>query len=382
MNAAGGLKKYDRYSGYNCFFTFGIKMDTTVRKIIHVDMDAFFASVEQRDHPALRGKPVAVGGDHVRGVVAAASYEARRYGVRSAMPSVVARRKCPDLIFVRGNFEKYKAVSHQIREIFFEYTDLVEPLSLDEAFLDVTLAKKGKPSATLIAKEVKRRIKETTGLTASAGVSYCKFLAKVASDVNKPDGLFVITPEQAQNFLEKLEVKRFFGIGRVTDEKLNKQGVYTGADLKRMELAELIRQFGKSGNYYYQIVRGVDERPVVPERERKSLGAENTFSVDSQDLYELEKRMQEIEDELWRRIQRAQMFGRTLTLKIKFADFDQITRSKTLHEPIRLQKQLHLTANELLEQEAPFVKGVRLLGLTVSNFYHPETGPVQLTIDF
>lgn len=345
-------------------------------------MDAFFASVEQRDNPALRGKPVVVGGDHVRGVVAAASYEARKFGVRSAMSSVVAKRKCPNLIFVRGNFEKYKAVSRQIRDIFFEYTDLVEPLSLDEAFLDVTFAKKGKPSATLIAIEIKRRIKETTGLIASAGVSYCKFLAKVASDVNKPDGLFVITPEQAEAFLDKLEVRKFFGIGRVTAEKLNKQGIFTGADLKKLTLAELVHQFGKSGNYYYHIVRGIDDRSVEPERERKSLGAENTFSEDYQQLDDLEEHMQKIEDELWRRLQRAQTFGRTLTLKIKFADFEQITRSKTLTETITQRELLHQTALELLAHEAPFVKGVRLLGLTVSNFPHPGSGPVQLTLDF
>lgn len=345
-------------------------------------MDAFFASVEQRDSPALRGKPVVVGGDHLRGVVAAASYEARKFGVRSAMASVVAKRKCPNLIFVRGNFEKYKAVSRQIREIFFEYTDLVEPLSLDEAFLDVTFAKKGKPSATLIAKEIKQRIKETTGLTASAGVSYCKFLAKVASDVNKPDGIFVITPDQAGAFLDKLEVRKFFGIGRVTAEKLNKQGIYTGADLKKMTMDELVHQFGKSGNYYYHIVRGIDDRPVEPERERKSLGAENTFSEDYQQLEDLEEHLQEIEDELWRRLQRAQTFGRTLTLKIKFADFEQITRSKTLADILMQRELLHQTALELLGHEAPFVKGVRLLGLTVSNFPHPGSGPVQLTLDF
>ncbi len=357
-------------------------MDSQVRKIIHVDMDAFYASVEQRDNPELRGKPVVVGGDHVRGVIAAASYEARKFGVRSAMSSVLAKRKCPNLIFVRGNFEKYKTVSRQIREIFYEYTDLVEPLSLDEAFLDVTVAKKGKPSATLIAKEIKRRIKETTGLTASAGVSYCKFLAKVASDVNKPDGLFVITPDQAEAFLEKLDVHKFFGIGRVTAQKLNKQGIYNGADLKRLDQADLIRQFGKSGSYYYDIVRGIDNRPVVPSRERKSLGAENTFSTDYSELDDLEVQMLKIEDELWRRLQKAQTFGRTLTLKIKFADFEQITRSKTLHETIVLRKVLHETALELLHNETPFVKGVRLLGLTVSNFPHEEKGPVQLIIEF
>jgi len=357
-------------------------MLTELRKIIHVDMDAFYASVEQRDNPDLRGKPVVVGGDHERGVVAAASYEARKYGVRSAMSSILARRKCPHLIFVRGNFDKYKQVSRQIREIFHEYTDLVEPLSLDEAFLDVTHAKKGKPSATLIAREIKAKIKETTGLTASAGVSYCKFLAKVASDVNKPDGLFVITPADAEAFLEQLEIGKFFGIGKKTAEKLNKQGIYTGADLKKMDQAGLIRQFGKAGSYYYKIVRGIDDRPVVSSRERKSLGAENTFSVDYSDLGDLQEQLLKIEAEVWRRLHRSQIFGRTLTLKIKFSDFEQITRSRTQFDLFDSPEIIHEVAAQLLQNEAPFVKGIRLLGLTVSNFPNEERGPVQLTIEF
>ena len=345
-------------------------------------MDAFYASVEQRDNPDLRGKPVVVGGDSNRGVVAAASYEARRYGVKSAMPSVVARRKCPDLIFVRGNFDKYKAVSQQIREIFFEYTDLVEPLSLDEAFLDVTFAKKGKPSATLIAREIKRRIKEETGLTASAGVSYCKFLAKIASDEKKPDGLFVIAPAEAESFIEKLEVRKFFGIGKVTAEKLNRQGIYFGADLKLLDQQELIRQFGKSGVYYYHIVRGIDNRPVISSRERKSLGAERTFGTDYYLLTDLKEQMMKIEEELWGRLQRAHKHGRTLTLKIKFADFEQITRSKTLIGKIDSEAVLRQTAIGLLKNEEPFVKGVRLLGLTISNFDEPQQEAVQLTLEF
>lgn len=352
------------------------------RKIIHIDMDAFYASVEQRDDPTLKGKPVVVGGERERGVIAAASYEARKYGVRSAMSSVLARRKCPSLVFVRPHFDKYKAVSQQIREIFFEYTDLVEPLSLDEAFLDVTHAKKGKPSATLIAKEIKARIREVTHLTASAGVSYCKFLAKVASDVNKPDGIFVITPDKAEEFLEQLEVKKFFGIGRITAEKLNKQGIYTGADLKKMSQQELVRQFGKSGSYYYNIVRGLDDRPVVPSRERKSLGAENTFFTDYTEPEDLKAQLLKIEDEVWRRLQRSQTYGRTLTLKIKFADFEQITRSRTRLELYRSKESIHEVAEELLMNESPFVKGIRLLGLTISNFPHEEKGPVQLTIEF
>ncbi len=357
-------------------------MEEPARKIIHVDMDAFFASVEQRDNPDLRGKPVVVGGDSNRGVVAAASYEARRFGVKSAMPSVVAKRRCPNLIFVRGNFDKYKVVSQQIREIFFEYTDLVEPLSLDEAFLDVTFAKKGKPSATLIAREIKHRIKAETGLTASAGVSYCKFLAKIASDEKKPDGLFVITPAEAEAFIEKLEVRKFFGIGKVTAEKLNRQGIYFGADLKLLGQQELIRQFGKSGVYYYNIVRGIDDRPVISSRERKSLGAERTFGTDFYLLNDLTEQMQKIEEELWRRLQRAQKYGRTLTLKIKFSDFEQITRSKTLIAKLDSAAILHQTAIQLLKKEDPFVKGVRLLGLTISNFDEPQQEAVQLTLEF
>lgn len=357
-------------------------MEAPARKIIHVDMDAFYASVEQRDNPDLRGKPVVVGGDSNRGVVAAASYEARRFGVKSAMPSVVARRRCPDLIFVRGNFEKYKAVSQQIREIFFEYTDLVEPLSLDEAFLDVTFAKKGKPSATLIAREIKQRIKAETGLTASAGVSYCKFLAKIASDEKKPDGLFVITPAEAETFIDKLEVRKFFGIGKVTAEKLNRQGIYFGADLKLLVQQELIRQFGKSGLYYFNIVRGIDDRPVISSRERKSLGAERTFGTDYYLLRDLTEQMLKIEQELWRRLERAQKYGRTLTLKIKFSDFEQITRSKTRIGKLDSEVVLHQTAMQLLKNEEPFVKGVRLLGLTISNFDEPQQEAVQLTLEF
>lgn len=345
-------------------------------------MDAFYASVEQRDHPEFRGKPLVVGGDHVRGVVAAASYEARKYGIHSAMASVVARRKCPDLIFVHGDFDKYKAVSQQIREIFYEYTDLVEPLSLDEAFLDVTLAKKGKPSATLIAREIKQRIKETTNLTASAGVSYCKFLAKIASDERKPDGLFVITPDQAMAFIEKLEVSKFFGIGKVTARKLNEMGIYFGKDLQKLDQTALVQQFGKAGSYYYNIARGIDDRPVVPSRERKSLGAERTFDRDFYLLDDLKEQMRNIEDEVWQRLQRTGMFGRTLTLKVKFADFEQITRSKTLFVHISSKEVLHETAFALLKAGEPFAKGVRLLGLTVSNFKEEEIGPVQLTIDF
>ena len=302
-------------------------VENNLRKIIHVDMDAFFASVEQLDNPGLRGKAVAVGGTGERGVVAAASYEARKFGVRSAMSSKVAKRKCPHLIFVKHRFDRYKEISHQIRQIFLEYTDLVEPLSLDEAYLDVTYAKKGKPSATLIAKEIRKRIYQTTGLTASAGVSYNKFLAKVASDVNKPDGIFVVTPGEAQEFIDKLEVRKFFGIGKVSAEKLNKMGVWTGADLKQIDRLELKRLFGKAGAYYYAICRGIDHREVQPSRERKSVGAENTFSTDLFLNEDLENELLKIAHKVWERAADSKVKAKTLTLKFKYADFEQHTRS-------------------------------------------------------
>lgn len=293
-------------------------------------MDAFFASVEQLDNPELRGKPVAVGGSGERGVVAAASYEARKFGVRSATPSKIAKRKCPDLIFVYPRFSRYKEISNQIRNIFLEYTDLVEPLSLDEAYLDVTYAKKGLPSATLIAKEITARIFEETKLTASAGVSYNKFLAKVASDVNKPNGIFVVTPARAQEFIDNLEVRRFFGIGKVTAEKLNKTGIWFGRDLKKMDRLELVRLFGKAGSYYYKICRGEDDREVEPSRERKSVGAEETFLSDLFRMIDLEKEMLQIADILWTRIEHSNVKAKTLTLKFKYADFEQHTRSNTI----------------------------------------------------
>lgn len=345
-------------------------------------MDAFYASVEQRDNPALRGKPVAVGGDTARGVVAAASYEARRYGVRSAISSKVAHRRCPDLIFVRPRFDVYKAVSEQIRSIFFEYTDLVEPLSLDEAYLDVTYAKKGKPSATLIAREIKSRIFAETGLTASAGVSFNKFLAKVASDINKPDGLFVITPDQAEAFIDNLEVRKFYGIGKVTAQKMNQNGLWFGRDLRKLDRHELIRLFGKAGNYYYEIVRGIDDRPVVPFHERKSLGAENTFETDLFLFSQMVPEIEQVVATVWRRLQRSGLKGRTLTLKIKFADFEQITRSKTRQDYYTSAEMILDEGLKLLKAEEPFARGIRLLGLTLSNFYIPEKGPVQLVLNF
>lgn len=346
-------------------------------------MDAFYASVEQLDNPELRGKPVAVGGSGERGVVAAASYEARKFGVKSATPSKIAKRKCPDLIFVKPRFSRYKEISTQIQNIFLEYTDLVEPLSLDEAYLDVTYAKKGKPSATLIAKEIKARIFEETKLTASAGVSYNKFLAKVASDVNKPNGIFVVTPAQAQGFIDDLEVRKFFGIGKVTAEKLNKIGIWFGRDLKKMDRLELVRLFGKSGNYYYKICRGEDDREVEPSRERKSVGAEETFLTDIFQMADLETEMLKIADTLWPRIERSNAKAKTLTLKFKYADFEQHTRSNTITGYFSSKNQLITEGKKLLKKGGGFSKGIRLLGLTVSNFMHEETRkPVQLVIEF
>lgn len=338
-----------------------------VRKIIHIDMDAFFASVEQRDHPELRGKPVAVGGGGPRGVVAAASYEARKFGVRSAMSGAKARQLCPDLIFVRHHFEQYKIVSQQIRALFHEYTDLVEPLSLDEAYLDVTEPKTGPRSATLIAEELRRRIFETTQLTASAGVSYCKFLAKVASDLNKPNGMAVILPHEAEAFLENLPVEKFHGIGRATAAKMHKMGIRTGADLKQRSLIELARRFGKSGRFYYNIVRGIDERPVRSQWVRKSISTENTFAIDLDTTEGLLEQLAGIAADLERRIERANNPGRTLTLKVKYADFQIVTRSKTVDHEITDAEEMLRLAEPLLADTEALARKVRLLGLGVSN---------------
>jgi DNA polymerase IV len=345
-------------------------------------MDAFYASVEQLDNPELKGRPVAVGGSRERGVVAAASYEARKYGVRSAMSSKLAKRKCPDLIFVKPHFSRYHEISNHIRGIFMEYTDLVEPLSLDEAYLDVTFAKKGKPSATLIAQEIRQRIYEETSLTASAGVSYNKFLAKVASDVNKPNGIFVVTPEAAQDFIDKLEVRKFYGIGKVTAEKLNKIGIWFGHDIKQIDRFEMVRLFGKSGNYYYEICRGIDNRLVEPFRERKSVGAEQTFSSDIFLMSELEKELLQVAAILWERYNDSEVKAKTLTLKYKYADFEQHTRSRTISGWFTTLGELTSESLSLLHS-AQFTKGIRLLGLTLSNFQQEEKKePVQLTIDF
>ncbi len=344
-------------------------------------MDAFYASVEQRDNPSYKGKPLAVGGSRERGVVAAASYEARKFGVRSAMSSALAYKKCPHIIFVKPRFEVYKSVSDQIRAIFFDYTDLVEPLSLDEAYLDVTNNKKGFPSATLIAKEIRERIFLKTGLTASAGISVNKFLAKTASDIDKPNGQTLIAPGKALDFISGLPISKFFGIGKVTADKMHQLGILSGADLRKREEAELIRLFGKAGRYYYQIARGIDDRPVNPNRIRKSIGAENTFDHNLQQKEEMKAELADIAEQVASRLQKYSRQGRTLTLKIKFADFVQITRSKTLTSLFSSRKVIEETAYELLAQENLEGKEVRLLGITVSGLDVPETSG-QLTIRF
>ncbi|MDX2249423.1 MAG: DNA polymerase IV [Bacteroidia bacterium] len=355
------------------------------RKIIHVDMDAFYASVEQRDNPELRGKPVAVGGAGPRGVVAASSYEARKFGVRSAMPSVTARRLCPELIFVRPRFEHYRVVSRQIREIFFEYTDLVEPLSLDEAFLDVTTNKKGIESATKIAREIRARIREKTGLTASAGISINKFLAKVASDINKPNGLTLIPPDRVESFLEKLPIEKFFGIGKVTAAKMYRLGIHNGADLKKRSESELAHRFGKAGRHFYRIVRAIDNREVKPDRPRKSVGAENTFYEDLTTEISMLAELEPLTRKVTSHIQNANSAARTITLKIKYFDFVQTTRSRTLGHYVSRFEEVYPVVKELLHKPEFPAKPVRLLGVSVSNLdnegYEENTGG-QLTLEF
>ncbi|UBM57316.1 DNA polymerase IV [Marinilongibacter aquaticus] len=354
-----------------------------MRKIIHIDMDAFFASVEQNDNPELRGKPVAVGGSAERGVVAAASYEARKFGVRSAMPSKTAARLCPELVFVFPRFDRYKFVSNQIREVFHEYTDLVEPLSLDEAFLDVTENHFQMEVATEIAMEIKKKIKAKTNLTASAGVSFNKFLAKTASDINKPDGLFVIKPAQALDFVAQLEVRKFFGIGKVTAERMQSMGIFTGLDLRQCTREFLVKHFGKAGNYYFDISRGEDRREVNPNRIRKSVGVENTFSEDLLDYESMERELLDLSENLWKRLLRSKAKGKTLTLKVKFSDFEQITRSRSGQWPFESQEMIENVGSEMLKALQPMSKGVRLIGLTVSNLLdsNDESGE-QLKLEF
>jgi DNA polymerase IV len=353
------------------------------RKIIHIDMDAFYASVEQRDHPELRGKPVAVGGSRERGVVAAASYEARRFGVHSAMASVTARRKCPDLIFVAPRFDVYKEISHQIREIFAEYTPLIEPLSLDEAYLDVTENLEGIPYATQIAQKIRARIRKETHLTASAGVSYNKFLAKMASGQRKPDGLFVITPEMGPAFVEMLPVGKFHGIGPATANKMNQLGILTGRDLKAQPLGFLQERFGKAGAYYHAIARGIDPRPVRPDRIRKSIGAENTFPKDLAGFEDMKTELRPIIDKVWRHCEQTGVRGRTVTLKVKYEDFRQITRSRSLAAGVESRSGLERVSLELLASLFPMSKGVRLLGVSLSSLNNDEeTETRQLSLVF
>ena len=349
-----------------------------MRKIIHIDMDAFFAAVEQRDNPSLRGRAIAVGHSGRRGVVSTASYEARPYGVRSALPSVVAQRLCPNLIFVEPRFDAYKAVSEQIRAIFHQYTDLVEPLSLDEAFLDVT----HHPSATIVAKQIKEKIYQTTQLTASAGVSVNKMLAKIASDYRKPNGLFIIPPKDIEAFVSQLPIEKFFGIGEVTAAKMHSLGITTGADLREWSQEALVRQFGKAGALYYGYARGIDNREVTPNRVRKSLGAESTFIEDIDTLDGLEYELSAIQNEVWARVKRHEFYGKTVVLKVKSNDFQQITRSKTLPKPIDTFDTIYQVSRELLGEVDISNRSVRLLGLTVGNNSEPCTESIQLRFDF
>ena len=346
-----------------------------IRKIIHIDMDAFYASVEQRDRSELRGKPVIVGGDpQSRGVVAACSYEAREFGIHSAMASSAAYRLCPDAVFIRPRFDVYRAVSSDIRKIFCEYTDLVEPLSLDEAFLDITENYMGMPSATLIAREIKKKIYDRTGrLTASAGVSFNKFIAKVASDMNKPDGITVITPDMADEFIDRLPIRKFFGVGKVTEEKMLNLGIKTGADLKKFEKDQLIHLFGKSGSYFYNIAHGNDDRPVEPNRIRKSIGKETTLLEDIDDTDQMIEILENIADRLENSLIKREAKGRTITLKIKYFDFQSVTRSITIDEPADIVAVIMKHIKSLLGKTEAGEKKVRLLGISIFNFDDQET---------
>jgi len=348
------------------------------RKIIHVDMDAFYASVEQRDNPELRGKPVAVGGSRERGVVAAASYEARKFGVRSAMPSITAKRQCPDLIFVKPRFEVYKAVSQQIREIFAEHTPIIEPLSLDEAYLDVTENLQNIPLARDVALAIRAKIKEMTGLNASAGISYNKFLAKLASDHRKPNGQYVITPEMGPAFVEALPVGKFHGIGSATSAKMNSLGLYTGLDMRNQSLEFMQANFGKAGAYYYWISRGVDDREVRANRIRKSVGAENTFSRDLTEFDAMAAELQPLIDKVWRHCEEKGSQGRTVTLKMKFNDFEIITRSRSVPVAVLSRSDLERLSIGLLQNEMPAPKPVRLLGVSLSSLQDEPQAEPQL----
>jgi len=338
-----------------------------IRKIVHIDMDAFYASVEQNDRPELKGQPIAVGGSSQRGVVAAASYEARKFGVKSALSSVIAKRNCPDLIFIKPRFDRYREISLQIREIFYEYTDLVEPLSLDEAYLDVTDNKKNMLSATYLAQNIRDQIYKKTGLHASAGISINKFLAKVASDINKPNGQKTIPPKEVLSFLEDLAIEDFHGIGKKTAEKMYQLGIFKGADLKQKSMEFLLQHFGKRGNHYYQIVRGLHLSEVQPTRIRKSVGAERTFSDNLIAEVDLLEKIDHIAVEVAERLKKHNLSGKTITLKIKYNDFVIKTRSVTLHDYLSQKAKIYNYAVALLRQES-LEKSVRLLGITISSF--------------
>ena len=354
-----------------------------LRKIIHVDMDAFYASVEQRDNPELRGKPVAVGGGSMRGVVAAASYEARKYGVRSAMPSLMAQKRCPDLIFVRPRFEVYREVSQTIRTIFRHYTDLIEPLALDEAYLDVTEDKQGLMSGTLIAEQIRAEIRAQTGLTASAGVSYNKLLAKLACEERKPDGLFLIRPEQGAEYIAQCNVARIHGVGPRTAERMQKLGIVTGADLRGHSLEALRSHFGKSAAYFYNAARGIDDRPVRANRVRKSVGAERTFFEDLRSQEQLSEAIERVAEEVFTRSDRIHLRGKTATLKLKYQDFELHTRQASFSEPIDSVEALKDVALAQMQKFLPLARGVRLVGISLSNLVEDDeiSSDPQLALD-
>ncbi|MDN3618258.1 DNA polymerase IV [Polaribacter undariae] len=358
-----------------------MELQPPFRKIIHVDMDAFYASVAELDNPELRGKAIAVGGEGRRGGISAASYEARKFGVKSAMSGTLAKQKCPHLIFVDSDFPRYKEISQKVRDIFYEYTDLVEPLSLDEAYLDVTENKKGNPSANTIAKEIRERIFEETGLRASAGISINKFIAKVASDINKPNGQKTVHPDEVIQFLEELPVNKFYGVGKVTAAKMYNLGIFVGNDLKKKTLEELIKSFGKSGAHYYNIVRGIHNSAVKPNRIRKSVAAERTFSENiSSEIFMIEK-LEKIADELERRMTKTDTKGKTITLKIKYSDFTQQTRSKTKEYFMQTKNEFFPVVKELLFQDK-ITNSVRLLGLSFGNLNTENKEPVWVQLKF
>jgi DNA polymerase IV len=351
------------------------------RKIIHIDMDAFYASVEQMDNPALRGKPIAVGGSENRGVVSAASYEARKFGVRSAISGVLAKKYCPEIIFVRPRFDRYKEISSKIHKIFHDYTDMVEPLSLDEAYLDVTQNKKGNPSASLLAQEIRLRILNEVGITASAGISVNKFVAKIASDYNKPNGQKTVNPDEVIPFLEELPIRKFYGVGKVTTEKMYQLGIFTGLDLKSKSLEFLEKHFGKSGKFYFYVVRGVHNSEVKPSRNTKSVASEHTFDVNlTSEIFMLEQ-LEKIATSLEKRLKRHNVSGKTVTLKIKYSDFTQQTRSKTLPYFISDKSLILETVEELLYQER-MKDSVRLLGISLSNLNTEQKKAVVVQLKF